>query len=396
MGGCCPVVVQSMTDTDTADASATAAQCAELARAGAEIVRIAVDRDESAAAVPEIRKRLDDAGYRVPLVGDFHFNGHLLLRRHPGCATTLDKFRVNPGNVDRRGGGSSFCEICAVARDTGAALRIGVNGGSLDRDLVARRMDDNARGDSPSPPAAVLDSCMVESALSSVDAAAQNGVGLDRIVVSCKVSSPPSLIRIYRDLASKTRQPLHLGLTEAGQGPRGLVWSTAAMAVLLDEGIGNTIRVSITPEPGQSRTAEVEAAREILQALGLRSFAPTVISCPGCGRTAGEGFRILASRVNEHLKRRMKGCWRSAFPGVEDLRIAVMGCVVNGPGETGDADLGISLPGVGEAPRCRVLVDGRTAMTLQGSMEEVAEQFVALIDDYVSERYGGRSECSDS
>jgi (E)-4-hydroxy-3-methylbut-2-enyl-diphosphate synthase len=390
IGGGHPVVVQSMTDTDTADAAATARQALVLARAGAELVRITVDRDEAAAAVPEIRSRLDDAGCAAPLVGDFHFNGHVLLRRHPGCAAALAKYRINPGNVGKgKRGGANFSEICALARDHDAAVRIGVNGGSLDPDLVTAAMADNAAHDRGLNSTEVLDHCMVASALQSVDAALECGLGSDRIVVSCKVSSPRSLIAIYRDLASKTRQPLHLGLTEAGMGARGLVWSASAMAVLLAEGIGDTIRMSLTPAPGGRRTDEVEAACELLQALGLRSFKPTIVACPGCGRTTSGVFQDLAERVGRHIKRRMAEGWREQRPGVENLTIAVMGCVVNGPGESRQADIGISLPGTGEEPRCPVYVDGRRVTTLHGSIDEVAERFVALIDELAASRFEG-------
>jgi len=390
IGGGHPVVVQSMTDTDTADAAATALQSLELAGAGAELVRVTIDRDHAAAAVPEIRRRLDDAGCRVPLVGDFHFNGHQLLRRQPGCAAALAKYRINPGNVGRGPrGGANFSEICAVALDHGAAIRIGVNGGSLDPELVTAAMAENAALDRRLTSAEVLDHCMVTSALQSVVAALECGLGPDRIVVSCKVSSPRRLIAIYRNLASKTRQPLHLGLTEAGLGTRGLVWSASAMAVLLAEGIGDTIRVSLTPGAGGRRTDEVEAACELLQALGLRSFRPTVVACPGCGRTTTGTFQELAGRVGRHIKRRMAEGWREHCPGVENLTIAVMGCVVNGPGESRQADIGISLPGTGEEPQCPVYIDGRRVATLHGRIDEVAERFVAMIDELAASRFEG-------
>ncbi len=390
IGGGYPVVVQSMTDTDTADAAATARQCLELERAGAELVRVTVDRDEAAAAVAEIRTRLDDAGCSAPLVGDFHFNGHLLLRRHPACAAALAKYRINPGNVGKSArGGTNFSEICAVAVGHGAAVRIGVNGGSLDPEMVTAAMAENAAAPLTLSADDVLDRCMVESALRSVEAALECGLGSDRIVISCKVSSPLRLIAIYRELAAKTRQPLHLGLTEAGVGTRGLVWSSSAMAVLLADGIGDTIRMSLTPAPGGRRTDEVEAAYELLQALGLRSFKPTIVSCPGCGRTASGAFQNLAQRVGDHVRRRMEGGWRERFPGVEDVTIAVMGCVVNGPGESRHADVGISLPGSGEEPRCPVYVDGRRVAVLHGTIDEVADRFLALIDEYVGNRFGG-------
>ncbi|MDX2435720.1 MAG: flavodoxin-dependent (E)-4-hydroxy-3-methylbut-2-enyl-diphosphate synthase [Acidobacteriota bacterium] len=390
IGGGAPPVVQSMTDTDTADAAATARQCLELAGAGSELVRITVDRDESAAAVPEIRERLDDAGCGVPLVGDFHFNGHLLLRRHPHCAGALAKYRINPGNVGRGPrGGANFSEICEIAVDHGAAIRIGVNGGSLDPALVTAAMADGAARDQPKSSDEILNNCTVASALQSIDAARECGLGNNRIVVSAKVSKPGNLISIYRALAGATRQPLHLGLTEAGSGTRGLVWSASAMAVLLAEGIGDTIRVSLTPAPRGRRTDEVEAACEMLQALGLRSFNPTIVSCPGCGRTTSTSFLELAERVGNHVRQRMNEGWRDQVPGVKNLKIAVMGCVVNGPGESKDADIGISLPGTGENPRCPVYIDGRQVDALHGTIEEIAERFFKMIDEYAETTYNG-------
>ena len=383
IGGGAPVVVQAMTNTDTADAEATARQCAELAAEGAELVRITVNTDAAAAAVPEIRCRLDDLGSTVPLIGDFHYNGHLLLRQHPDCARSLAKYRINPGNVGRGARrDDNFSEICAVARDNGAAIRIGVNGGSLDPALVTARMEENSARDIPLSTEEVLDECMVISALESTEAALASGLGADRIVLSAKVSSPPHLISVYRELATRTAQPLHLGLTEAGMGIRGLVWSSSAMAVLLAEGIGDTIRVSLTPEPGGSRRDEVRAAWEILQALGIRSFAPTVIACPGCGRTTSSSFLELARTVEDHVRSRLPD-WRREYAGVENLTLAVMGCVVNGPGESRAADIGISLPGTGESPRCPVYVRGQLTTTLKGRPEEIAAAFVAIIEDFV-------------
>jgi (E)-4-hydroxy-3-methylbut-2-enyl-diphosphate synthase len=383
IGGGAPVVVQAMTNTDTADAEATARQSAELAAAGAELVRITVNSDDAAAAMPEIRRRLDDLGCNVPLIGDFHYNGHLLLRQNPDCARALAKYRVNPGNVGRGARrDENFAEICAVARDNGAAIRIGVNGGSLDPALVTAKMEENSARDTPLSTDEVLDECMVISALESTEAALASGLGADRIVLSAKVSSPRHLISVYRELAARTRQPLHLGLTEAGMGIRGLVWSSSAMAVLLAEGIGDTIRVSLTPEPGGSRTDEVRAACEILQALGIRSFAPTVVACPGCGRTTGSTFQVLARTVEDHVRSRLPD-WRREYPGVGELTLAVMGCVVNGPGESKAADIGISLPGTGEAPRCPVYIRGEHATTLQGTHDEIADAVVGIIDDYV-------------
>ncbi len=387
IGGGAPVVVQSMTNTDTADVAATVRQVRELADAGSELVRITVNTPEAARAVPEIRRRLDDEGCHVPLVGDFHYNGHLLLTRHPACAAALAKYRINPGNV---GSGArrdeNFVTICKVARDSGAAIRIGVNGGSLDQELVLAKMQENTDRGLGRSSEEIIDECMVASALRSTEMALEAGLGADRIVISCKVSSPPHLIAIYRELARRTRQPLHLGLTEAGMGTKGLVWSSSAMAVLLAEGIGDTIRISLTPRPGGDRREEVHAACELLQALGLRSFAPSVTACPGCGRTTSTTFQELALRVEEHVRRRMPE-WKAEHPGVENLKLAVMGCIVNGPGESKAADIGISLPGTGEEPRCPVYVDGRLFTTLQGGPDELADAFIGLIEDYVASRY---------
>jgi len=387
IGGDAPVVVQAMTDTDTADADATARQCAELAAAGAELVRITVNTADAAAAVPDIRRRFDDHGWTTPLIGDFHYNGHLLLRENPECAAALAKYRINPGNVGhgaRRD--ENLAEICAIAIEHGAVIRIGVNGGSLDTALVTARMEENANRPNPRDSEEVLNECLVESALGSAEAAMECGLGTDSIVLSAKVSSPPQLIAVYRDLAARTRQPLHLGLTEAGMGVRGLVWSSSAMAILLAEGIGNTIRVSLTPEPDGDRTNEVRAACEILQALGLRAFAPSVVACPGCGRTTNSSFQELATRVEDHVRARLAE-WRDTHPGVEELTLAVMGCVVNGPGESKAADIGISLPGAGEEPRCPVYVDGERMTTLQGTADEIADSFLGIIDDYVQRNF---------
>jgi (E)-4-hydroxy-3-methylbut-2-enyl-diphosphate synthase len=383
IGGGAPVVVQAMTNTDTADAESTAQQCIELAAAGAELVRITVDRPEAAAAVTEIRRRLDDVGCSAPLIGDFHYNGHLLLRDHPECAAALAKYRINPGNVGRGARQDvNFSEICAIARDQGKAIRIGVNGGSLDPALVTAKMEENSARNDRLSSNEVLNECMVLSALESTGKAVDYGLDVDRIVLSAKVSSPPQLITVYRQLASRTRQPLHLGLTEAGMAIRGLVWSSSAMAVLLAEGIGDTIRVSLTPGPDGYRADEVRAACEILQALGLRSFAPSVVACPGCGRTTSSGFQELAQTVEQHVREQLPA-WRSAHAGVEDLTLAVMGCIVNGPGESKAADIGISLPGTGEEPRCPVYVDGEHTATLRGTHDEIADAFVAIIDEYV-------------
>jgi (E)-4-hydroxy-3-methylbut-2-enyl-diphosphate synthase len=390
IGGGAPVVVQTMTNTDTADVESSAAQCLELARAGAELVRLAVNEAAAAAAVPEIRRRLDDAGCTVPLVGDFQFGGHRLLTAHPECALALDKYRINPGTIGtgvRRD--TNFTTMCQVARDNGKAVRIGVNGGSLDQELVTREMQRNVDHGLGLSSDEVLETCMVRSAVESTELAIQTGLGADRIVISCKVSEPVGLIRIYQRLDQETRQPLHLGLTEAGLGVRGLVWSSAAMAVLLAQGIGDTIRVSLTPRPGGERTDEVRAACELLQALGIRSFAPSVVACPGCGRTTSTTFQELAGRVEEHVRQRMPD-WRAEFDGVEELKLAVMGCIVNGPGESRAADIGISLPGTGEEPRCPVYVDGRQATTLQGDAEVLAARFLEIVDEYIAERYGKR------
>lgn len=387
IGGGAPVVVQSMTATDTADVAATVRQCHELARAGSELVRVTVNVPAAAAAVPEIRRRLDDLGCDVPLIGDFHYNGHLLLTEHPDCAAALAKYRINPGNVgfgDRRD--EQFATICRIAVERGKPVRIGVNAGSLDQELVMAKMQENTdRGLGRSAEEIYAD-CMVISALQSTEAALACGLTEEQIVISCKVSRPPELVAVYRELARRTRQPLHLGLTEAGMGIKGVAWSAAALGVLLAEGIGDTIRVSLTPRPGGDRRDEVEAACEILQALGLRAFAPSVTACPGCGRTTSTTFQELALRVQEHVRSRLPA-WKRERAGVEELKLAVMGCVVNGPGESKMANIGISLPGTGEAPTCPVFVDGRKHATLSGSPEELATQLIAIIEEYVSTHY---------
>jgi (E)-4-hydroxy-3-methylbut-2-enyl-diphosphate synthase len=396
VGGGAPVVVQSMANTDTADAAATAAQALDLARAGSELVRITVNVPEAAAAVPEIRRRLDDAGCDVPLVGDFHYNGHLLLSRFPECAAALAKFRINPGNVGRgRRRDEQFATICGIARDLGKPVRIGVNAGSLDPELVMARMQENTERDLGLDSDQILEQCMLESALASTDAAFATGLTENQIVISCKVSRPTHLIAVYRELARRTRQPLHLGLTEAGMGMKGLVWSSTAMGVLLAEGIGDTIRVSLTPRPGGDRREEVFAACEMLQSLGIRSFQPQVTACPGCGRTTSTTFQELALAVEAHVKARMP-VWKAAHEGVEELKLAVMGCVVNGPGESKAADIGISLPGTGEAPTCPVFVDGRQFTTLTGTYDELARLFLAIVDDYVATRYPRRTPAGDA
>src|SRR5678815_1304201 len=348
VGGGAPVVVQSMTMTDTADAAGTARQCIELAEAGSEMVRVTVNLPEAAAAVPEIKRRMLDAGCTAPLIGDFHYNGHLLLTRYPECATALDKYRINPGNVGtgkRRD--EQFATICGVARDQGKPVRIGVNGGSLNQELVVAKMQENTDRALGRSSEEILNECMVISALQSTELALETGMRKDQIIVSCKVSRPRDLIAIYRALARQTDQPLHLRLTEAGMGTKGVVWSASAMGVLLNEGIGDTIRVSLTPRPGGDRREEVYAACELLQALGLRSFSPSVTACPGCGRTTSSTFQELAERIQDYIRERMPE-WKQQYDGVETLTLAVMGCVVNGPGESKAANIGISLPGTGE------------------------------------------------
>jgi (E)-4-hydroxy-3-methylbut-2-enyl-diphosphate synthase len=391
VGGDAPIVVQSMTNTDTADAEATARQALELAEAGSELVRITVNVDAAARAVPEIRARLDDAGCAVPLVGDFHYNGHTLLARHPGCAKALAKYRINPGNVgfgDKKD--AQFSAICAIARDRDKPVRIGVNAGSLDQDLVVDRMEENTRLDLAKTSEQIVDECLVLSALQSTALALECGLREDQVVISCKVSRPRDLIAVYRDLSAQTRQPLHLGLTEAGMGRKGVVYSASAMGVLLAEGIGDTIRISLTPRPGGDRREEVWACCELLQALELRSFAPQITACPGCGRTTSTTFQVLAERIEEWTKARLPE-WRERHEGVEELKVAVMGCVVNGPGESKAADIGISLPGTGEVPRCPVYVDGQKFATLEGTTEELAAAFEAIVDDYVATRYPRRA-----
>ncbi len=388
VGGGAPIVVQSMSNTDTADAAATARQCLELAEAGSELVRITVNNEAAAAAVPEIAARLLDAGCEVPLVGDFHYNGHALLERHPECARLLAKYRINPGNVgsgERRD--DNFATICRIALEHGKPVRIGVNAGSLDQSLVMRRMQENTDRDLGLTSEEILNGCMVESALRSTELALECGLAEERIIISCKVSRPRDLLAVYRDLSSKTRQPLHLGLTEAGMGIKGLVWSASSMSILLSEGIGDTIRISLTPRPGGDRRDEVYACIELLQALGLRSFTPSITACPGCGRTTSTTFQELAERVEGYVREQMPG-WRERYPGVEEMTVAVMGCVVNGPGESKAANIGISLPGTGEAPNCPIYVDGKLAMTLRGNSEELAAGLRRVIDDYVARRYG--------
>ncbi|MDR0701700.1 MAG: flavodoxin-dependent (E)-4-hydroxy-3-methylbut-2-enyl-diphosphate synthase [Azoarcus sp.] len=389
VGSATPVAVQSMTNTDTADVAATVAQAAELARAGSELVRITVNNEDAARAVPHIRERLAAQGVDVPLVGDFHYNGHTLLGKYPACAEALAKLRINPGNV---GAGArrdaQFASIIELAMRHAKPVRIGVNWGSLDPSVLARVLDENASRATPLPVGAVMREALVASALESAAQAESIGLAADRIVLSAKVSSVRDLIAVYRELARRCEYPLHLGLTEAGMGSKGIVASTAALAVLLEEGIGDTIRVSLTPEPGGSRAQEVVVAQEILQTMGLRAFAPMVTACPGCGRTGSTFFQALAAHIQRHVRERMPQ-WRERYDGVENMTLAVMGCVVNGPGESRHANIGISLPGTGEAPAAPVFVDGRKTVTLRG--DNIAAEFTALVDDYVASRYARRS-----
>src|SRR6476469_7557168 len=391
VGGGAPVVVQSMTMTDTADAAATAQQCIELAEAGSEMVRVTVNVAEAAAAVPEIKQRMLDAGCTAPLIGDFHYNGHLLLTRYPACAAALDKYRINPGNVGTgRRRDEQFSTICKVAVDNGKPVRIGVNGGSLNQELVVTMMQENTDRDLGKTSEEIINECMVLSALQSTELALESGLRRDQIIISCKTSRPRDLIAVYRDLARRTDQPLHLGLTEAGMGAKGLVWSASAMGILLNEGIGDTIRVSLTPRPGGDRREEVYAACELLQSLGLRSFSPSVTACPGCGRTTSTTFQELAEQIQGYIRDKMPE-WKTTHEGVESMTLAVMGCVVNGPGESKAASIGISLPGTGEEPSCPVFIDGQHTTTLRGTYEELDAAFRALVDAYVAAKYPRRS-----
>ncbi|MBL8791962.1 MAG: flavodoxin-dependent (E)-4-hydroxy-3-methylbut-2-enyl-diphosphate synthase [Rhizobiales bacterium] len=391
VGGGAPVVVQSMTNTDTADADGTARQVAELARAGSELVRITVDREDSAAAVPAIREKLLKMGLNVPLVGDFHYNGHLLLSQFPACAEALDKYRINPGNVGfKEKQDRNFAQMIEIAIRHGKPVRIGVNWGSLDQALLTRLMDENSRSDNPLDARAVMHEAVVQSGLASAARAEELGLARNKIIISAKCSEVQDLIAVYRLLAARGDHALHLGLTEAGMGSKGIVASTAALAVLLQEGIGDTIRISLTPEPGGDRTREVIVAQEILQTMGLRAFAPMVIACPGCGRTTSTVFQELAQDIQSYVRGRMPE-WRGQYPGFETLQLAVMGCIVNGPGESKHADIGISLPGTGELPAAPVYIDGRKVKTLRG--EDIGEQFKTIVETYVRERWGegGRS-----
>jgi (E)-4-hydroxy-3-methylbut-2-enyl-diphosphate synthase len=389
VGGTAPIVVQSMTNTDTADIEGTAQQVKSLARAGSELVRITVNTAEAAQAVAHIRDRLDQLGVAVPLIGDFHFNGHKLLREHPACAQALAKYRINPGNVGR---GSKrdpqFAEMIETACRYGKPVRIGVNWGSLDQDLLTRLMDENSSRAEPLSAQQIMRNAVVLSALESARRAEELGMSHDRIILSAKVSGVQDLIAIYADLAGRCDYPLHLGLTEAGMGSKGIVASTAGMAVLLQQGIGDTIRVSLTPEPGGDRTQEVIVAQEILQTMGLRSFLPLVTACPGCGRTTSTVFQDLAQRIQTHIRHRMPQ-WRSEYDGVEDMTVAVMGCVVNGPGESKHANIGISLPGTGERPVAPVYEDGEKTVTLKG--ERIAEEFQDLLERYVARKFSRKS-----
>src|SRR5215213_5677799 len=390
VGGGAPVVVQSMTMTDTADARATAAQCIELAEAGSEMVRVTVNNLEAAAAVPEIKQRMLDAGCRAPLIGDFHYNGHLLLTKSPACAEALDKYRINPGNVGTgRRRDEQFATICKVAVAQDKPVRIGVNGGSLNQELVVAKMQENTDRNLGKTSEEIINDCMVLSAVESTALAVESGLRKDQIIISCKTSRPRDLIAVYRALARATDQPLHLGLTEAGMGTKGLVWSSSAMAILLNEGIGDTIRISLTPKPGGDRREEVYAACELLQALGLRTFSPSVTACPGCGRTTSSTFQELAEAVQGYIRDKMPE-WKATHHGVEEMTLAVMGCVVNGPGESKAANIGISLPGTGEEPSCPVFIDGQHVKTLHGSYDELAAEFQRLVDDYVEHNYARR------
>ena len=385
IGGGAPVVVQSMTNTDTADAAATAAQVADLARAGSELVRITVNSADAARAVPEVRERLARMDVYVPLVGDFHFNGHKLLTQYPDCAAALAKYRINPGNVgqgEKRD--TQFATLIEIACKHDKPVRIGVNWGSLDQALLARLMDENAQRAEPLEAKAVMFEALIRSALDSAQQAEKLGLAHDRIILSCKMSGVQDLVRVYRDLAARCDYALHLGLTEAGMGSKGIVASSAALALLLQEGIGDTIRISLTPEPGGDRTTEVVVAQEILQTMGLRAFAPMVTACPGCGRTTSTVFQELASRIQGYVRAQMPE-WRRTHPGVENMTLAVMGCVVNGPGESKHANIGISLPGTGETPVAPVYVDGQKTVTLRGA--RIAEEFQQIVDDYVRTHY---------
>src|SRR5260370_41148375 len=387
VGGAAPIVVQSMTNTDTADIESTFKQTVELAEAGSEIVRWTVNVPEAAAAVPKSKKRLLDVGCRAPIIGDFHYNGHVLLTKYPECAKQLDKYRINPGNVgagQRRD--EQFSTICKIARDNGKPVRIGVNGGSLNQELVMRKMQENTDKNLGKEPEEIINDCMVLSALQSTELALECGLRHDQIIISCKTSRPRALITVYRDLSAKTEQHLHLRLTEAGMDMKGQLWSAASLGVLLYEVIGDTIRISLTPKPGGDRREEVYAACELLQALGLRSFAPSVTACPGCGRTTSTTFQELAEAIQGYIRDSMP-IWNTRYEGVEHMTLAVMGCIVNGPGESKAANIGISLPGTGEAPRCPVYIDGQKDVTLEGTYDDLAAAFQPLVANYMSTNY---------
>ena len=387
VGGDAPVVVQSMTNTDTADAAGTAKQIIELANAGSELVRITVNVPDAAKQVAEIKKRVNDAGIDVPIIGDFHYNGHKLLTDYPDCAQALGKYRINPGNVGRgKARDVQFSTICKIAKDNNKPVRIGVNAGSLNQELVLEKMQENTDKDLGKDPDEIINDCMVISALQSTELALECGLRKDQIIISCKISKPVHLISLYRELAKKTDQPLHLGLTEAGMSLKGHVWSSAAMGIVLADGIGDTIRVSLTPTPGGDRCQEVYAACELLQSLGIRSFAPSVTACPGCGRTTSTTFQELAENVQGYLRDQMPN-WKKKYEGIETMTLAVMGCVVNGPGESKAANIGISLPGTGEEPHCPVYIDGKNFTTLHGTPADLSIQFRKLVDDYVDTKY---------
>jgi (E)-4-hydroxy-3-methylbut-2-enyl-diphosphate synthase len=393
VGGGAPVIVQSMTNTDTADIEATTKQVADLARAGSELVRITVDRDEAAAAVPHIRERLDRMGVDVPLIGDFHYIGHKLLADHPACAQALAKYRINPGNVgfkDKRD--TQFAAMIECAIENGKAVRIGANWGSLDQELLTRLMDENANSPAPLDASAVTREAMVQSALLSAARAEELGLGRDRIILSAKVSNVQDLITVYQMVAARSDYAIHLGLTEAGMGSKGIVASSAALGVLLQQGIGDTIRISLTPEPGGDRTVEVKVGQEILQTMGFRTFVPLVAACPGCGRTTSTVFQELARDIQAYIRDEMPN-WKTRYPGVETLNVAVMGCIVNGPGESKHADIGISLPGTGETPAAPVFIDGKKAVTLRG--DGIAAEFKVMVQDYIERRFGGAKDAAE-
>jgi (E)-4-hydroxy-3-methylbut-2-enyl-diphosphate synthase len=392
VGGGAPIVVQSMTNTDTADVDSTVTQVAALARAGSEMVRITVDRDEAAAAVPHIREKLDKMGVDVPLIGDFHYIGHKLLAEHPACATALAKYRINPGNVGfKNKRDSQFTDIVEIAIKNNKAIRIGANWGSLDQELLTRLMEDNAKSPNPIDARAVTREAMVQSALLSAARAEEIGLPKNKMILSAKVSNVQDLIAVYRELAARSDYAIHLGLTEAGMGSKGIVASSAALGILLQDGIGDTIRVSLTPEPGGDRTLEVKVGQEILQTMGFRTFVPLVAACPGCGRTTSTVFQELARDIQSFIRDEMPG-WKTRYPGVEQLNVAVMGCIVNGPGESKHADIGISLPGTGETPAAPVFVDGEKFRTLRGPT--IAADFKALVIDYIDQRYGANGKAT--